>query len=464
MGQNQEQIRLCLQAGRQQQAAACPADIVGFGGAAGGGKTEWLLKVVARHYDVKNYVAKIFRRTYPQISGGGGMWDRTHDIYPYLGGKANHGDLIYTFPQYRSSIGFSHLQHEKDKLSHQGKEYACIALDEANQFTWAQIWYLYSRNRSTCGVRPTMYWTFNPDPDHEIKGFIRWWLDAEGRFPDLSKAGVVRWFVRDQSGAVLWHDENTEAFWQFIKDMRANADPTFKPTSFAFIPASIDDNPALLEKDPGYKSRLMSLPLVERQQLLYGDWLIRPAAGLYFKPEWWQHAHRAPELVRLCRAWDLAGSKTGDYTAGVLMGITADKSCYIIDLKHFKGTPNQVRQTVLATAQADAEQWGKRVSIRLPQDPGQAGVDQKDSYAKMLSGHRVKFVRPTGSKIARAEPFSAQVEAGTVFLLPGPWQAAMLAETEQFPDGANDDIIDALSDAYNELAGRKITGGKNWSK
>ena len=146
------------------------------------------------------------------------------------------------------------------------------------------------------------------------------------------------------------------------------------------------------------------------------------------------------------------------------MGITEDKTCYILDLKHFKGTPNQVRQSVLATAQADAEQWGKRVSIRLPQDPGQAGVDQKDSYAKMLSGYRVKFVRPTGSKVARAEPLSSQVEAGTVHLIRAQWNPALIMEAGQFPESPNDDIIDALSDAYNELAGRKITGGKNWSK
>ena len=294
-----DQIILSMQPGRQQQAGACPADIVGFGGAAGAGKTEWILKSAARYYNVRKYVAKIFRRTYPQIAGGGGMWDRTHDTYALLGGVANHGDLIYNFPEYGSSVSFSHLQHEKDKLNHQGKEYAFIGIDEAVQFIWSQIWYLYSRNRSTCGIRPVMYWTFNPDPYHELKEFLRWWLDDEGRFPDLSKAGVVRWFVRPNDDKVLWHDEDIDAFWEFVRDTRKYVDPVFKPTSFSFIPSSIDDNPILLQKDPGYKSKLMSLPYVERQQLLYGDWKTAKAAGMYFKRDWLPINHRAQARTRL---------------------------------------------------------------------------------------------------------------------------------------------------------------------
>ncbi len=458
-----ETIRLSLQIGRQLQAGASQADIVGFGGGAGAGKTEWLLKVCARHYDVKNYVAKIFRRTYPQIAGGGGMWDRTHEIYMPLGGKPNHSDLEYRFPEYSSSVGFSHLQHEKDKLSHQGKEYATIGIDELDQFTWSQVWYLYSRNRSTCGVRPRMFWTFNPNPDHPLKEFLRWWLDEKGQFPDLKKAGVIRWFVPSDSGRTLWHDTDKDEFNDFVR-AKIKSDPHFKPKSFAYIPGSIYDNPALLARDPGYISRLMSLPYVERQRLLYGDWLTRPAAGLYFRRLWWQFAYRVPEIKRLCRAWDLAGSKNGDYTAGVLLGQSADGAYYILDVKHFKGTPNQVRQTVLATAEADARQWG-RVTIRIPQDPGQAGVDQRDSYSKMLAGYRTVFVKPTGSKINRAEPFSSQVEAGNVYIVQGnDWIEPLITEAEMFPDGPNDDMIDAMSDAFNELAGRIITGGKNWSK
>ena len=215
-----------------------------------------------------------------------------------------------------------------------------------------------------------------------------------------------------------------------------------------------------MKKDPTYKAKLMALPLVDRARLLGGNWKIKPAAGLYFKNQWWNVTHRLPHKFKaIVRAWDLAGSnskkKTGlDYCAGSLMGMTEDKQFYILDMKHFKGTPAEVREMVKSTAKADQETWG-RVTIRIPQDPGQAGVDQADAYGKMLAGFRTKFVKPTGSKVTRAEGLSSQVEQGNVFILRGAWNDKMMTEHEQFPDGDHDDMVDANADAFNQLAGRR---------
>jgi len=46
------------------------------------------------------------------------------------------------------------------------------------------------------------------------------------------------------------------------------------------------DNPALTRVNPEYYAWLLSLPLLERERLLAGNWKIRPTAGLYFKKEW----------------------------------------------------------------------------------------------------------------------------------------------------------------------------------
>lgn len=452
---SRSEIVLSMQPGRQQQAGACAADIVGFGGAAGGGKTEWLLKNAVRHYNVNRYVAKIFRRVFPQIAGGGGMWDRTHDIYPYLGGKANHSDLIYTFPNYGSSVGFSHLQHEKDKLNHQGKEYAFIGVDEADQMEWSQIWYLWTRNRTTCGVRPLMNWTFNPNPDHEIKPFISWWLDEKGQFPDLSKAGVIRWFVRRQDGSVLWDNQDVDEFFSYIRDMRKYVDPGFRPTSFSFIPASIDDNPAILEKDPSYKSKLLASPLIERQRLLYGDWLIRESAGNFFKRQWFNfrpHTNNL-DIVKIARYWDRAATeaKKGndpDYTAGCLMARLRNGQYIVLDMVRFRGSPLEVENRIIATAKADAEAWGN-VEIGIEQDPGQAGKFEGAYYTRALAGFVVKLHPAKQSKVKRAEPVSAQCEAGNVIMLQAPWNEALISELEAFPEGGHDDQVDALSGAFS---------------
>ena len=59
-----------------------------------------------------------------------------------------------------------------------------------------------------------------------------------------------------------------------------------RPISVTFIPARVTDNPALLHVNPEYLTWLLSLPLLERERLLGGNWKIRPSAGLYFKREW----------------------------------------------------------------------------------------------------------------------------------------------------------------------------------
>ncbi|MCB9658665.1 MAG: hypothetical protein H6726_13530 [Sandaracinaceae bacterium] len=74
-----------------------------------------------------------------------------------------------------SLIDFLHLQLEKHKLDHQGKQYAAIFFDELTHFTRGQFWYLVSRLYSTCGVRPFLRATCNPDPDSFVRKLIDWW-------------------------------------------------------------------------------------------------------------------------------------------------------------------------------------------------------------------------------------------------------------------------------------------------
>jgi predicted phage terminase large subunit-like protein len=453
---------LSPQAGRQTQASASKADVVIFGGAAGGGKSHWLLLEAARHFQKPGYVAKIFRRTYAQVAGGGGLWDKTFEMFMALQGKANNSDLSWEFPS-GASVSFGHLQHEKDKYSHQGKEYAFIGWDELDHFTESQFWYLYSRNRSTCGVRPVVRATINPNPEHFAKDLIRWWLDDKGQFPDLSKAGKLRWFIRAEDQTLVWHDEQPERFYEFVRLMRSEIDPTFEPTSLTFIPSSIDDNPALLSKDPGYKARLLSLPMIERQRLLYGDWLVQASAGMYFKRDWLPINHRAPsdeKIASLVRYWDRAATAPDkpnsdpDYTVGVLMCKTRSDTYQILDVVRMRGTPLDVEQTILRTAQSDREIWGN-VHIGIEQDPGQAGKYEAARYLKLLAGHSVKAYPVHKDKRTRANPLSAQAEAGNVSLLVGAWNEPLINELEAFPDGNHDDIVDACSGAFNALTSKK---------
>ena len=73
-------------------------------------------------------------------------------------------------------------------------------------------------------------------------------------------------------------------------------------------------------------------------------------------------------------------------------------------------------QTLLSQV---AEGDGSPVRQRLPQDPGQAGKAQVPELARVLDGFNVEFENPTGSKLLRFSPFSAQCQAGNVSILVG---------------------------------------------
>jgi predicted phage terminase large subunit-like protein len=109
---------------------------------------------------------------------------------------------------------------------------------------------------------------------------------------------------------------------------------------------------------------------------------------------------------------------------------------------------HQVRSLVRSTTQTD----GPGVTISLPQDGGQAGKVQASDYVLLLSGFMVHVERETGEKPVRAEPFSAQCEAGNVDLVKGDWNEPYLDELCLFPGGSHDDQVDASSGAFGVLS------------
>jgi predicted phage terminase large subunit-like protein len=180
-----------------------------------------------------------------------------------------------------------------------------------------------------------------------------------------------------------------------------------------------------------------------------------PREGGMFKRHWIRSCEQLPPQRVKVRAWDLAGSITGfdpDWTVGVLMSRTPEGWLFIEDIQRFRATPGEVERQIKATALLD----GKNTTVVLPQDPGSAGKAQVSYLARSLQGFRVKSNRATGDKETRAGPFASQCEHGNVLMLRAPWNEEMLAELCTFPNGRHDDIVDALSDAFNELAETRI--------
>lgn len=196
-----------------------------------------------------------------------------------------------------------------------------------------------------------------------------------------------------------------------------------------------------------------------------GQYQQRPTAreGGMFKRAWFSGKiiprSEVPKAARLrCRAWDRAGTKqedgkSPDYSVGVRL-LRNGADYYIEDVDRFRDTPAKVRARMLDNAQLDPP----GTIVRIPQDPGQAGVDQKERDAEYFAGYRLSFHKPINDKTMRAEPFSVPCENGNVYLVEGDWNEEFLEELCTFPAGAKDDQVDAVADAFAELSGVKTWG------
>lgn len=180
----------------------------------------------------------------------------------------------------------------------------------------------------------------------------------------------------------------------------------------------------------------------------------RPDAGTLFRPQQIELLDAEPRCVAAVRAWDLAATAAGeghdpDWTVGLKLGRGPAGMC-VLDVVRLRGGPLAVEQALLAVAEAD----GAEVAIALPQDPGQAGKQQVAHLKRRLAGFRVSSSPESGSKLTRAAPLSALVEAGGLATLRKPWTAALLDELRDFPHGRHDDQVDALARAFALLEGR----------
>jgi predicted phage terminase large subunit-like protein len=432
---------LCPQPGPQTDFLASEADITIYGGAAGGGKSFGLLLAPLQWSHVPGFGAVIFRRTTVQVRAEGGLWDDSAEIYPALGATPREQQLEWRFPA-GATVSFAHMEYERNRLDWQGSQICLIGFDELTHFTWRQFSYMFSRNRSTCGVRPRIMATTNPDADSWVTEFIGWWIDQETGFPIPERAGVLRWFVQFGDD-LIWGDSRETLLERY---------PDSLPMSVTFIPAKLEDNPALTSKDPAYRGKLMALDRVERERLLNGNWKIRPVAGMYFRREWFEIVDQAPADMLTVRFWDFAGSKSTprnkdpDWTVGLLLGYKPP-TFYVLDVVRMQDSPGAVEQALIHTAELD----GRGVPVFVEQEPGSSSLYLINSLVDKLPGHVVTGIPSTGSKQTRAKPVSSAAEHGKVVLVRGEWNRGFLAEVEYFPDGAHDDQVDALSGAHAAL-------------
>ncbi len=446
------------QPGPQTAFLSTPANICVYGGAAGGGKSFGLLLTALRYKNVPGFGCTIFRRNFNQIFSQGGLWDESDEIYRGVRGadpRRNAGQWWFRDKNGSivSSVKFAHIERDEDVHKWQGSQICYIGFDELTHFSEKTFFYMLSRNRSSCGVEPFVRATCNPDADSWVAKFIEWWIDPNTGYPIPPRSGKLRWFIR-RNETLHWANTKQELWERFNL---VTEEERMEPRSVTFIMSKLEDNQELMRINPGYLANLKALSLIERERLLNGNWKIKAAAGLFFKrTQLGDILERVPEdVVQWVRCWDLAAtaqSEDGDpaYTAGVLIGKRKNGRYVVADVINKQMAASDVRQTIKLTAQSDRAKY-KRVRVRLPKDPGQAGKEQAESYIKFLSGFDVTAVAETGSKEARAEPMAAQWQAGNFDIVYGEWNEEFLSQLENFPESKFKDMVDAASNGFAEV-------------
>ena len=254
------------QPGKQELFLRSPADICIYGGAAGGGKTYALLLECLRHINNKHFEAVIFRQSRPQILSAGGLFATSQEIYPYLGASSVlTPNVQWRFPT-GAKVTFAHMFYEKEKYNWQGSQIPLLMYDELVHFTESQFFYMLSRNRSTCGVKPYIRATCNPDGESWVAKFIDWWIDPETGYADESRCGKIRYFVR-KNNIIHWADtpqELYETFGLYTPEDKADV------KSVSFISAKLSDNKAMMKHDPGYAGALKAMSEFDQEQLQIG--------------------------------------------------------------------------------------------------------------------------------------------------------------------------------------------------
>lgn len=391
-----------------------------YGGAAGGGKSDALLMGGLQYVDIKGYAGIIFRKTYADLTKPAALIDRSREwLTKWDDTKWNEKEKKWEFikkygphKEVWSILQFGYMETDNDRYNYQGGEYQFVGWDELTHISLVCYQYMFSRLRRLKGVNIPLRVRSGSNPPDDDQG--------------------------------LW------VYNRFVNEK------TRRPNT-VFIPAGMNDNPHLDQE--AYNESLEELDPVTRERLKKGVWELK-RKGNMFKRDWLEAVDAPPINRRIVRFWDMAStdvekakkknrSAEPDYTAGFKLS-EAEGIYYIEDIIRVRKSSAVTEAIQKYTARAD----GQRVVIREEQEPGSSGVSTIDMKARnIFVGFNYSGIRSTGNKVTRAGAFSSAMERGQIKYVRGCRNIeAFMDEMESFPGGLHDDMVDAGSGAFAEMA------------
>lgn len=303
--------------------AADPCELF-YGGAAGGGKSDWLLMAALQYVDVPGYAALILRRTLAEFELPGALVARSKEWLTETAASWNESRKTWSFPA-SSSLSFGYLEHEDDVYRYQSAEFQMIGFDELTKFSQAQWEYMFSRLRKPSigplsRVKLRMCGASNPGgPGHT-------WV--KHRFVDTQTA----------PGRV-------------------------------FVPAKLADNPSVDQSS--YVQSLSHLGETLREQLLAGDWSAFEGAAY---PSFSEAVHvigpvEAPAPWERFEGMDFGSTNP---TAWLVFCVDYDGNLILLDGYYRAGLPSQTAPRILRLREQAWEardDFGRRTANTCWADP-----------------------------------------------------------------------------------------------
>lgn len=391
-----------------------------YGGAAGGGKSEWLL-----HYLLNQMLAHpfnrgvVFRRFFPSLERT--LIDRAKQIYPKHGGRYNEVKHTWRFPN-GSVLEMGSLPTAADVTNYQGTEYGVIAFEEITEFEEKQLDAMVVRLRPPGpGIRSHLIATCNPGGRGHVWVKRRWVKPK----PD------------DYNGSA------TPLPYEVWTPSAKPENP--EPGSRVFVPATLEDNPILEMRDPTYRNKIRTLANSDKALALameHGDWdAIDAVQGALWRqgdldggrvtPEWFRQNVIPQRRVLAVDPSDGNEDGQGDEYGVAVVSIGMDGIGYVELTDGWRASPKQMaKKTVQLARDLDCDEivvernnggkWVKTV------------IQGENRYAI------VRTVWASEGKITRARPVAALFELDEDLAEEGmPYRMRMVGTAhEQFEEEA----------------------------
>lgn len=418
---------------KQRQALEIKGKELFFGGAAGGGKSDYLLAAALEYADQEGYAALILRRTLQDLSLPGALIPRSHEWLDRTDAHWNGNNKTWTFPS-GARLAFGYLEQEDDKHRYQSSEFQFIGFDEVAQFSETQYDYLFSRLRRKRASEIPVRQRSASNPEGE--GYE--WVEQR--------------FIPDE----------------YIKsDDDARHDRVWQKNNAFFVPSMLEDNPFLDEQE--YDESLLRAARgdpVLYARLRKGQWgLIE--AGTLILGEWFPRARYFDKLpddvVWQARAYDLAVGRREVVVDEKKKKRLPDFHATAVganDLKRgllWLGKPEMWREDITqATAKIVAWMYNERA---LRHGVGSAAFEATVVSGLRADGFAIENVAEPGDKVSRSSFWRDMARQGRVHLV------GTVEEWKPFihywtvwkgKDTDVDDCIDVVSD-LTQMFGMSFT-------